>query len=349
MKNLMLALLLCGTFACLAADLDVPVKKNTVWANPAIKIESFMDEDGTNSMRVSKMLNRATPGNEYIDFFIKLPQVVDMTGKAIKITILSENPENIGGFYVRAYNQSNKKKPASSHCLWSSKSILSKQYMDIVVIPGKNGQIPWESRAITGEAPTAVNQLSIHTGSPKRNVEMNFRIKSVQIIDSPMAETDKFFADFGQFSEFGRSNFTTNTKAEVKDGILRIYGKSPAKPAKPGATMYQGIRIVLASPVDMTGKKIVMEYRVTGMTGGIYLRGKEYPGKKPCFSFVTTRPARDWQTMELPLAGTAAAPLHKETEHDGDLTKFQSLSVIFPITKVNSDGAVEIRSIKIVD
>ncbi|MBO5689515.1 MAG: hypothetical protein J6S73_06245 [Lentisphaeria bacterium] len=348
MKNLFLAMLLCGTLT-LAAETVIPIKKNMVFSGKTVKIESLMDEDGAMSVQFSKQLQSPQKGNEYIDAKIKLPETVDLTGKAIVVTVLSEKPENIGGFYVRAYNADNIRKAASSHVIWSNTPFLKEQYADITVIPGKGGLLQWEPVAITGEAPTNINLLSIHAGSPKRNTEMSFRIKSVKIVDSPLAAMDKFFADFGEFSGFAQSGFSSNTQAKVEGDVLKVYGTAVPVAGKPKATMYQGLRIVLAKPVDVTGKKLSFEYRTIGPVGAVYFRGKELSPKKTCFSFSSGQKAKDWKAVTLPLEGPAPAGFKHETAYSGDLTKFQSLSVIFPIAKAGAEGTLEIRNIKLVD
>ncbi len=351
MKKLIAALLLCSAFALMAEEINVPLKKGAVYSGKTVKIESFMDEDGGNSTRVSKQLTSTRQGNEYIDCYIRLPQAMDLTGKAIKFTLISENPEVIGGLYARAYNADNSKTAASSHVLWSPKPILQTQYQDIVVIPGKNGSLlKWEPKAVTGAAPTNVNLLSIHAGSGKRNVEMNFRIKAVKIIDSPLQQADKFFANFGPFCSFERSGFTDNTQTAFADDVLKVYGTTPAQASRPNASMYQGIRIVFSKPVDVTGKKISMEYRTVGPASGLYIRGKQFDIKKPCFSFLAhNRGSQEWTKITLDLNNQQTVKAKREPAYDGDLTKFQSLSIIFGTNKVSTDIAVEIRNLKLED
>ena len=348
MKNLITAMLLCSAFAVMA-DVEIPVKKNSVYANKDATIESIMDDDGMNSIQVSKQLTRAAAGNEYIDFFINLPATTDLTGKAIQVTILSENPENIGGFYVRAWNVNDSKKAVSSHYNWG-KELLTKEYKTFTVVPGKKSDpLLWEPKGVNNQDPTQVKRLSIHTGSPKRNVKMSFRVKSVKIVDSPYIACDQFFAPVAQFSGFDKNAFTAGTQAEVKDGILRVYGKSPAQPAKPKATMYQGINTVFAAPVDLTGKKVSFEYRVSGPVGGIYFRGYDPSGRKSCFSFVITGTKADWQKVVLPMDGAASGKVRFEKSYLSDLSKVASFQIIFPVGQVNSEAAVEIRNLSIED
>ena len=114
--------------------------------------------------------------------------------------------------------------------------------------------------------------------------------------------------------------------------------------------MYQGIRIVFSKPVDVTGKKISMEYRTVGPAGGLYIRGKQFDIKKTCFSFLAhNRGAQNWTKITLDLNNQQTAKAKRETAYDGDLTKFQSLSLIFGSNKVSSDIAVEIRNLKLED
>lgn len=349
MKNLLMALMVCGAFAA-TAEAAYPQQKDIVSKHKLIKAESYMDEDGQNSLRISKQLLAKHKGNEYIDLWLRLPEQVDLTGKAISVTVLSENPENIGGFYIRAYNAGQYKQAASSHYKWSPTPILSKNYTEFIVIPGKDGkQLQWESKTISGDAPTTVDRLSIHAGSPKRNVEMNFRIKSIKIIESPLVATDKFFAGLGQFKAFAKSAFTNGTQAQVKDNVLILSGTSPAKPHKPGASMYQGMRILLSNPVDVTGKKISLEYRISGPVGVLYIRGKEEHPRKTCFSFTSQKKSNDWTKIELPISGTPTGNVKREPAYDGDFTKFQSLSFIFPTMQVNAKTSVEVRNLQIID
>ena len=346
MKNLIATVLLCSAFAVMA-DVEIPVKKNAVYANKDVAIESMMDDDGMNSLQISKQLTRAAAGNEYIDFFINLPETMDLTGKAIQLTVLSDEPENIGGFYVRAWNVNDKKKAASSHYNWG-KNLLSKEYQTFTVVPGKKSDpLLWEPKGVNNQEPTQVRLLSIHTGSPKRNVKMSFRVKSIKIVDSPFAACDQFFAGVAQFSGFDKNAFTAGTKAEVKDGVLRVYGKSPAQPAKPKATMYQGINTVFAAPVDLTGKKLSFEYRVSGPVGGIYFRGYDPSGRKSCFSFVITGTKADWQKVVLPMDGAASGKVKFEKSYLSDLSKVASFQIIFPVGQVNTEAAVEIRNLNI--
>ena len=348
MKNLIAAMLLCSAFAVMA-DVEIPVKKNSVYANKGITVESFMDEDGTNSIMVSKQLDRPTKGNEYIDIQIQFPEAVDLTGKAIQLTVLSEEPANIGGFYVRTYNVADAKNPVTSHFSWGA-GLLSKEYKTITLVPGKKSDpLDWEAVKVNGQEPTQVKRMSIHAGSPKRNVKMSFRIKSIKIVDSPFLAYDRFFAETGKFSGFTKNTFTAGTQAEIKDGVLRVFGKSPAQPAKPKATMYQGISAVFATPLDVTGKKISFEYRVSGPIGGLYFRGLDTTGKKASFSFIITKAKTEWQKVVLPMDGNVSGNIKFEKSLLGDLSKVSCLAFIFPIGKVSTDGAVEIRNLRIED
>ena len=341
MKKLLPMMLLCGALA-LCGDETFTFKPDMVKTKNG-KVESFMDEDGMNSVRLSRMLNSTGKGNEYIDCEIRLPQTVDLTGKALVVRVQTDTPDVLKGFYVRAYN-GGEKKPALSFNIW--KPLLVENYLDVIVIPGKDGQMLWEGKVVSGTEPNRIDRLSFHAGSNVRGKEMTFRIKSVKVIESPFAALEKFFAPVGKFNTRIPTFLGPKTQVAVENGVLKLSGRSPKTSLKPNANLYQGACFAFAAPVDGTGKKICFEYRVIGPVGLVFFRGTEKKIEKGCWSYSTNRVARDWQKIELPLApGAQVNGFKHEAEFNGDLTKFQVFSIYFATVKLDTDIAIEVRDL----
>ena len=347
MRNLFLIAMLCGA---LAAAADETIMFKPAMCKTKCKVESFMDEDGMNAVRLSKTLNSTAKGNEYIDVEVKLPQEVDLTGKALVVRVQTDTPEVLRGFYVRAYN-AGEKKPALSFNMWKPKDLLAETYIDITVTPGKNGLLNWEPKAVSGTEPTKVDRLSFHAGSPERGKEMALKIKSVRIIESPAIAMDKFFAGIGKLEDRIPTSFGEKTQALFADGVMTLSGRSPKTASRPGANLYQGASFKFAAPVNCAGKKLRFEYRVVGPVSLLFFRGTE-PTKdnKGCWSWSTFRTKKEWTALELPLdPGTSVKDFKHEKQYDGDLAKFQVFSVIFSTQKLDTDIAVELRNVSFAD
>ena len=347
MRNLFLTVMLCGAFAA-AAD-------ETIMFKPAMfktksKVESFMDEDGVNAVRFSKTLTSPAKGNEYIDCEVRLPQTVDLTGKALVVRVQTDTPEILRGFYVRAYN-AGEKKPALSFNAWKPKNLLQETYTDIIVIPGKSGILNWEPKAVSGTEPEKIERLTFHAGSPERGKEMAFKVKSVKIIESPAIAMDQFFAGIGKLEDRIPTAFGEKTQAAFADGVMTLSGHSPKTAPRPGANLYQGASFKFAAPVNCAGKKLRFEYRVVGPVSLIFFRGTE-PDKATtgCWSWSTFRTKKEWTALELPLdPGTSVKDFKREKNYDGDLAKFQVFSVFFATQKLDTDIAVELRNVSFAD
>ncbi len=343
-----IALLLCGAFigAVSAADIP-PLKKAMTSKVVGGEIDGLMDEDGLTVLEL-KGTTKEGKGNKYLNFNIDLPEAVDLTGKALVIRAKTDTPDVLTGFYFRAFNEGNTKSPALSYNTWTR--FLTNDYVDILVIPGENGQLKWEKEVVSGDAPNAVKTLQFHIGTPKESAEMNLKVKSVKVIDDPRETFKAAVAGMGEFKAIAKSRFaaTAPTRAEMLDGVATILTDARSLENAKQFNQYEGMAIAFDQPVNLVGKTIKFDYKATGATTALYIRFFDAVGKKAVVSFMSKGGvAKDWTPVELKIGGDSDKFTWQANEVSGaEATALTTVDFIFCTPTKAADFGLQVRNLR---
>ena len=252
-------------------------------------------------------------------------------------------PDVVRGFYVRAYNAGDLRKPVWSFQTWRPR--LTAEYADILLVPDENGALDWEKGVVSGAAPSSVKRIQFHVGTPQGGKEMNLKVKSVEIVPSPRDAMIKATAGVGTYTSQTRSRFSQTPVVTVEDGAIRIMGKSAVEYKQ--LNRYEGIVLNFAEPINMTQKKLSFDMRAVGPTSQVYIRAYDAANKKTVMSFFKAPPPLEWTPVTLAVGQNGEFRWEGNVVDGGSPDAVTGIDFIFCTPKPGADFGIEIRNLKV--
>lgn len=155
----------------------------------------------------------------------------------------------------------------------------------------------------------------------------------------------KFFASFGELEKVLKKSMNSRTTLIVKNDVLSASGRT-ADTEK--GSKYQAVICQFRNPVDLTGKTLSFDYRVTGGDViSLWLRISSKDAAKNLVSFRCAAPSREWQHVELPLSSAGACGFNQEKNIKGDLKNAQVVQFLFCGKDPSSLIGLEVRDLKV--
>ncbi len=335
------AMLMCGMISGALFAEALPLKPDMLKKAQG-DVGTLMEEDGLLTVELKGVTAVEAQGNRYFSFNVDLPEALDLTGKALKVRVKTDTPEVVRGFYVRAYNTGDLKKPVWSFQTWRPR--LTAEYTDILLVPGENGALDWEKPVVSGAAPDSVKRLQFHIGTPQGGKEMNLKVKSVEVIDSPRDAMIQATAGIGTYTGQGRSRFAQNPVVTIEDGVIRIMGKSAVEYKQ--LNRYEGVILNFAEPINLVQKKLSFDMRAVGPTSQVYIRAYDTANKKTVMSFFKAPPPSEWTPVTLTVGQNGVFRWEGGVVDGGSPEAVTGIDFIFCTPKPGADFGIEIRNLK---
>ncbi len=336
------AVLMCGMISGALFAEALPLKPDMLKKAQG-DVGTLMEEDGLLTAELKGVTAAEGTGNRYLSFNIDLPEELDLTGKALKIRVKTDTPDVVRGFYVRAYNAGDLRKPVWSFQTWRPR--LTAEYADILLVPDENGALDWEKGVVSGAAPSSVKRIQFHVGTPQGGKEMNLKVKSVEIVPSPRDAMIKATAGVGTYTSQTRSRFSQTPVVTVEDGAIRIMGKSAVEYKQ--LNRYEGIVLNFAEPINMTQKKLSFDMRAVGPTSQVYIRAYDAANKKTVMSFFKAPPPLEWTPVTLAVGQNGEFRWEGNVVDGGSPDAVTGIDFIFCTPKPGADFGIEIRNLKV--
>lgn len=278
----------------LAAADTIPLKPEMFSTKGTV--ETCMEEDGLTSIHLKGITGAESAGSKYLDARINLPTEIDLTGKMITLTVKTNTPDILRGFYFRAYNNG-EKAPALSFQSW--RSPVKDSYQKITLHPRRNINLAWEDKVVSGSEPGRINRFSFHLGTPAPNAEMDLLIKSIEFSDDLFVLAPSMFRGL-EFAGIGRTNFSRAPEFVIKetDGVVSLTCLGVAPVESKQTNRYEAMALAV-KPIDLTGKIVKFEFKGSANINGFYVRFFNEKARKASWSFVRASVPGDWTAATL--------------------------------------------------
>ena len=125
-----------------------------------------------------KGLSESHKGTKYIIFDINFHKTIDLKNKEINFEVKTSTPKEIAAFYVRLFNE-NQKKPCWSFLRWNHP--FFREYPVITISPSGSNYMKWEQKVVNKSKANKVKKIRFYIATLQNNTPINIELSNFSV------------------------------------------------------------------------------------------------------------------------------------------------------------------------